>query len=311
MIRTALRLLSLVRCANSLSLRVLTPRTKRVSSSQALAVSETPLQRDPIASPVVILHGLLGQARNFRSWATALAPSLRGPRRCVSLDLVNHGDSFSRPTMTYKEMARDVIATLDALDIEQATLLGHSMGGKVAMMAALEYGSRFERLCVFDIAPAKYSSADGSNWRGNRQLIEALAGLDLKTLADRRAADAKLAQAVLDPNIRSFALSNLVNTDGKLSWKCDIHSIISNLDVLASWDAPQGSTYNGPTLFLAGSNSRYIRSIHLPEIERVFPKFSLRTVKNAGHWIHAEAPETTVEYTREFLDMSMISQDSA
>mmetsp|Transcript_14192 Transcript_14192/g.44762 ORF Transcript_14192/g.44762 Transcript_14192/m.44762 type:complete len:306 (+) Transcript_14192:38-955(+) len=283
------------------------PARRGVSSRppRTLAVSEVELERPPVAAPLVILHGLLGQGRNFRSWAAALAPALSHPRRVISVDLVNHGDSFSRPTMGYREMAADVVATLDALEIERATLLGHSMGGKVAMMAALEAAARVDRLCVFDMAPARYSTADGSQWRTNRQLIEALAALDLTTLPDRRAADAQLAQAVLDPNIRAFALSNLYSRDGRLAWKCDLHAIIANLDVLASWDPPEHLAYDGPTLFLAGANSRYIRSVHLSDIEHAFPNFTLRTIKDAGHWIHAEAPKATVDCTRQFLDMPL------
>lgn len=298
-----LQVLSLARLASG----VVTPQLRRLTSQhqQTLAVSATPSPRDSTAPPLVILHGLLGQARNFRSWAAALVPSLERPRQVLSLDLVNHGDSFSRPTMSYREMAADVVSTLDSLGVERATILGHSMGGKVAMMAAFLDSARFERLCVFDMAPAKYSTADGSNWRGNRQLIEALAALDLANLADRRAADTQLAQAVLDPNIRAFALSNLVSKGGKLAWKCDLHAIIANLDLLASWDAIDTDVYQGPSLFLAGAHSRYVRSVHLPDIERAFPRFTLRTVQGAGHWIHAEAPQTTVDYTRQFLDMDI------
>lgn len=273
----------------------------RAASTRRLAVSEVPLNAVEEAPPLVILHGLLGQARNFRSWAAALAPTLESRRRCVSLDLRNHGDSFQSDSMDYNDMAADVLSTLDHLGIDEATILGHSMGGKVAMATAFAASHRVERLCVFDMAPSAYSTADGSQWKTNRAIIEAMAKLDLATLKDRRDADSKLAQAVLDPNIRAFALSNLVNVDGVLAWKCNVRAILNSLDKLALWDVH--GTYEGPTLFLAGAHSRYIRSIHLPDIERAFPNYALRTVPDAGHWIHAEAPDTTVGYTRDFLDM--------
>lgn len=278
-------------------------RQSSSSTVRCLAVTETPITREAVAPPVVILHGLLGQARNFRSWAASLVPALSQPRRVICLDLVNHGDSFSRPTMSYKEMAEDVVNTMDSLGLDRAALVGHSMGGKVAMMAAFQHPDRIERLCVLDMAPAKYSTADGSNWRSNRQLVQALADLDIKNIKDRRAADAQLAQSVLDPNIRAFALSNLyVDKNKNLAWKCDLHSIIAHLDSLASWDADEDASFQNPSFFLAGANSRYIRSIHLPDIEKAFPNFSLRTVKDAGHWVHAEKPRETMEYTRDFLD---------
>ncbi|KAJ8600554.1 hypothetical protein CTAYLR_007915 [Chrysophaeum taylorii] len=288
---------SVARCAAVV--QQIAPKIRRTST---LAVSEVRPPSEPVAPPLVILHGLLGHARNFRSWAAALAPQLAMTRRCISLDLVNHGDSFSRPSMDYEQMADDVVATLDALGIDEAAILGHSMGGKVAMMTAIKVPTRVERLCVFDMAPAKYSTADGSQWRATRQVVEAMAGLDIAQLPDRRAADAKLAHSVLDPNIRAFALSNLVASDDGLYWKCNLDAIIASLDTLSSWDVPDGLHYPGPTLFLAGAKSRYIRSVHLPDIGSSFPNFALRTVANAGHWIHAEDPETTVEYTRDFLD---------
>ena len=283
--------------------------SRELSSTAArgtLAVS-TAFTAEGEAPPVVILHGLLGQARNFRSWATALGPQLVTPRTVHSLDLRNHGESFRGESMTYAEMAGDVLRTLDALGVDRVALIGHSMGGKVAMAAAAISPERVERLGVLDIAPASYSIADGSNWKQSRELIAALAALDVSAFADREAVDNRLARDVLDPNIRAFALSNLspcANGSG-FEWKCDLAAIVSNLDGLARWDADLQSRaplYEGPTLFLAGAKSRYIRSVHLRDIERGFPRFALRTVAGAGHWIHAEQPQATLEYTQKFLD---------
>ena len=199
-------------------------------------------------------------------------------------------------------MANDVLATMDSLNMPTATLIGHSLGGKVAMAAAFIEPERVEKLCVMDMAPASYSIADGSQWRTNRNLIQALADMDLSGLTDRRDADAKLAHTVLDPNIRAFALSNLVTNGDQLEWRCNLDAILKNLDYLATWETPDGGAFHGPTLFLAGAHSRYIRSIHLNDIETAFPNFALRTVPNAGHWVHAEAPGPTQDMTRAFLD---------
>uniref|UniRef100_A0A7S3JV39 AB hydrolase-1 domain-containing protein n=1 Tax=Aureoumbra lagunensis TaxID=44058 RepID=A0A7S3JV39_9STRA len=158
------------------------------------------------------------------------------------------------------------------------------------------------------MAPAAYSIADGSQWRSNRHIIEAMYNLNLDILKDRRDADTKLANDILDPNIRAFALSNLAQdaVTKKLSWKCNLKALLANLDAMASWEKKQQSGFfNGPTLFLAGANSRYIRgNVHLDAIKSSFPNFALRTVPNAGHWIHAEQPETTQDFVREFLDTS-------
>ena len=113
--------------------------------------------------PVVVLHGLLGQKRNFRSWCAALAEAVHHKRRIVTLDLRGHGDSPHGP-LEYPSMAADVLATLESLQIKECCLVGHSMGGKVAMACALRAPALVKELCVLDMAPASYSTADGSNW---------------------------------------------------------------------------------------------------------------------------------------------------
>ncbi|KAJ1445015.1 Alpha/Beta hydrolase protein [Pelagophyceae sp. CCMP2097] len=286
------------------SLLLMTLATYEVSTLRSSMVGEAP--------PLLILHGLLGSARNFRSWSAALAPALQKPRRVYSVDLRNHGASFQADTMSYAEQAEDVLATMDALGVDRAAILGHSMGGKVAMAMALARPDRVDRLCVFDIAPAPYSVADSSNWRASRDLMLALQELREADLADRRTADNALARRVLDPNIRAFALANLEQVPGSaaLRWKCNLDALVCNLDVVAGWalvaaaPAP-AAMYPGAALFVAGGNSRYVRSAHLRDISALFPRFTLETIPQTGHWIHAEAPEKTVDAARRFLDADL------
>jgi pimeloyl-ACP methyl ester carboxylesterase len=152
------------------------------------------------------------------------------------------------------------------------------------------------------MAPASYSTADGSNWKGNRELVDALSKLDLGACAgDRKRADASLARKVLDPNIRAFALTNLVLRDATLSWQCDLDAVVRDLDTIARWPALPG-TFEGDALFVKGQRSRYIRSNHLAAIADQFPRFTLQSIAECGHWVHAEKPAETDAVVREFLD---------
>jgi esterase len=251
--------------------------------------------------PVVVLHGLLGQKRNFRSWCAALAEAVHHKRRIVTLDLRGHGDSPHGP-LEYPSMASDVLATLESLQIKECCLVGHSMGGKVAMACALRAPALVKELCVLDMAPASYSTADGSNWKKNRELIDALANLDLDACSgDKKRADSLLARKVLDPSLRAFALTNLQLRDEQLSWQFDLDGIVRDLDNIARWPTLPG-TYNGDTLFVKGQRSRYVRSIHLAEISAKFPRFTLQSIDDCGHWVHAEKPQETCDVVREFLD---------
>lgn len=256
--------------------------------------------------PVVILHGLLGSKRNFGTFAARLARNLANARRVIAVDLRCHGDSFGDDRMDYAAMASDVFATLDAAGVRTCALLGHSMGGKVAMACALDAtrARRVSELCVLDMAPTAYSTADGSQWKAARALVGALAALDLAALPDAAAADAALARSVLDPDLRAFALTNLVRAPaGGLAWRCALGAIAANLDRLATWDAAgTAPPFGGDALFLKGAQSRYVRSVHLPEIARAFPSFTLQTVPDAGHWVHAENPDATLDFVEAFLD---------
>ena len=256
----------------------------------------------PDRRPIVVLHGLLGSKRNFRSWAAQLSRALSHKRRIFCLDLRAHGDSFGGAAgMGYEAMAEDVERTLDGLGLEDCAVLGHSMGGKVAMRLALRDPARVRELCVLDIAPTTYSTVDCASWRQNRELIDALYGLPLAELADKRAADDALAAAVADPALRGFALTNLVEGPDGLRWGCDLEAIVAHLDAIASWE-PAAGAFPGDALFLKGSKSRYVRSCHIPEITANFPTFTLQTVRDAGHWLHAEQPQRTLDYAAAYFD---------
>ena len=242
--------------------------------------------------PVAILHGLFGSGRN---WAS-IAKRLGAHHRVIAFDLRNHGASPWADTMGYAEMAEDVRASLAALGVRRASLLGHSMGGKVAMMAALRDPDMVERLIVADIAPVAYQAR-------HSRLAAALAALDLADVRRRADADARLQAAVPDPAERAFLLQNLVFDGGAVRWRINLEAIEREMPTLVGFPPlPLGIAYNGPSLFIGGERSDYLRPEHEPEIRLLFPNARIVRIPEAGHWLHIEQPEAFLKQVETFLN---------
>ena len=244
--------------------------------------------------PVVLLHGLYGSARSLGVIGRALAQSWR----TVSLDIRNHGASAHAPDMQYATMADDVLETLDQLGITQATLIGHSVGGKIAMMAALRAPERVASLAVMDIALVAYPPDHGNSADG---VIDALRTIDLHPGLTRREADTTLASRIPDPGLRGFLLQNLVPGEAPY-WRIDLGAIEVAMPNLTGWQDPKPcKPYMGRTLFIHGDKSDYVSAGAATEIRTRFPHALIRTIPNAGHWLHAEQPDTVVAVLDEFL----------
>jgi esterase len=239
--------------------------------------------------PLVLLHGLFGSARNFGSVQRAFAQH----RRTIALDLRNHGASPHDRDMRYATLAADVLHTLDGLGALPALLLGHSMGGKAAMQAALLQSDSVARLIVADIAPVPYPPH-------LRPTAEAMASLPLAAGMTRAEADAALAAAVPDAGMRAFLLQNL-QPGARPAWRIGLAEIIAAFADIEAWDVRDGARYSGPTLFIAGESSNYIKPQHRPVIHRLFPASRFVTLKHAGHWLHAENPAGFVAVVEAFL----------
>jgi len=239
--------------------------------------------------PVCILHGLFGSGANLRMVARRLAST----RRVLLLDLRNHGHSPHAATMAYAEMAADVRETLAAHEAIPAALLGHSMGGKAAMHLALGTPGAVSRLLVADIAPVAYPPHF-------RDLAQAMLALPLRPGLTRAEASALLAAAVPDASLRAFLLQNLVLGEAP-AWRIGLAEIAAALPGIEGWDAPPGIHYDGPTLFLSGARSDYVRAEDRPCIRALFPASRFASLRDAGHWMHADQPDAFVATASAFL----------
>jgi pimeloyl-ACP methyl ester carboxylesterase len=240
--------------------------------------------------PLVLLHGLFGSARNWGAVQKALA----GDYRVVALDLRNHGASPHAPGMDYAAQAADVAETLATLGIERAVVLGHSMGGKVAMMLALMQPESIERLIIADIAPRPYLPA-------LRAVVAAMQAIPLNAALTRPEADQALRAAVPEAPIRSFLLQNLRFEAAPPSWRIGLGEIAAAMPEIEDFAPPPGARFEGPALAMAGALSPYIRTEDHAAFRAIFPLISFASIPRAGHWLHAENPEGFLAALRDFL----------
>ena len=212
-----------------------------------------------------------------------------------AIDQRNHGKSFHSQEFDYDLMASDINAYMDFHNIQQAIVLGHSMGGKTAMSLALQYPNRISKLIVADIAPKKYNiETKFSN------IIKGLLQLNDLTISSRTEANKELMSFVPDMGVRQFLLKNLTWTTQKtLKLRCNIEVLQHKLKEIGA--APTGSPYTGQTLFLAGQQSDYVLQTDMAAIQDLFPSASLRWVADAGHWLHAENPKGFTIAVQDFL----------
>ncbi|WBU57550.1 alpha/beta fold hydrolase [Paracoccus sediminicola] len=241
--------------------------------------------------PVILAHGLFGQARNLGG----LARRLDDARQVISVDMRNHGDSPQSDDHSYPAMAEDLAELIEAQG-GSADLVGHSMGGKAAMVLALTRPELVRRLVVLDIAPIAYTHSQ-------QPYADAMQGLELDGLTRRSEADKRLAETLDDPGVRAFLLQNLDLKADPPIWKLNLDVLSEQMPIVTGW--PEGLTkaaFEGPALFLAGGASDYAAEGPAADaIRAYFPQAELRYLDGCGHWIHAENPKQTGEAVAEFL----------
>lgn len=241
--------------------------------------------------PLIMLHGLFGSADNFRTVAAQLEQHFN----VVRIDLPGHGQSPRLTDLSPESMAMAVLDELDHINVKQFHLLGHSLGGKVAMcMAANPRCQGLQRLIVVDIAPKDYPPH-------HAEILGALKALDLQSLSSRSSADQHLSSSITDAGIRAFLLKSLHRdkTNG-FTWRFDLDQLEQDYPQIAR--APQLlEQIQQPTLFIKGGNSDYLQSADRPIIEHAFVAPSVKVMVGAGHWPHAEKPEQFVRICNQFL----------
>lgn len=239
--------------------------------------------------PLFILHGLFGSWENLGTTVKTLAANWD----VIAPDIRNHGRSPHSDDCSYRAMAADIIELADELGIENFCILGHSMGGKIAMELALTYPERIDKLIVVDIAPVQYPNHHAHVFAG-------LKSIDLATIKSRSEADQQLRKNVNEPAVRAFLLKNLSkDAQGKFAWRLNLEGLEKNYAKIAE-PIKEGS-YSGSVLFIKGALSDYLLPEHQAEVVKRFPKVSLKVIEQAGHWPHAEKPQLFIKLVESFL----------
>lgn len=239
--------------------------------------------------PLIIMHGLFGSLDN---WMT-LAKKLSENYEVFIVDSRNHGQSPHADEFNYEVMADDLYEFMNEHQIIDPIILGHSMGGKIAMQFAMNYSTKLEKLIVVDMAPKEYPVH-------HRQIIDGLLSLDFHTLNTRKEADKQLSKHIETTAIRQFLLKNLYwKTKDELAWRFNLPVINKNIEVVGE-GLQNIKTFDQPTLFIRGVQSNYITESDYENIHDIFPQAQIKSI-DSGHWIHAEKPQEFLETILSFL----------
>jgi esterase len=242
-------------------------------------------------TPLVILHGFLGSGDNWKSLGNQFAAN---GYQVHLVDQRNHGHSFHSESFCYQLMVDDLKKYCDSHKIDEFTLLGHSMGGKAAMLFAITYPDLVKKLIIADIGPKFYPEH-------HQDILKALSLLDFQEIKTRREAEEVLSKYIQEAGVRQFLLKNLYWVKkGELGLRINLKTLRDKVEEVGV-ALPEGTTFSKETLFLKGSNSEYILETDEDLIKTHFPMAKIQNVSNAGHWLHAENPIDFYTYVMEFL----------
>ncbi len=241
---------------------------------------------------ILILHGLFGSKRNWQS----IARKLSEKSRVFTLDLRNHGESEHSDFMSYPDMADDVFEFITEHELGKVSIIGHSMGGKVAMQMALKQTDTIRRLVIIDIAPVQYQHSFDN-------LITSLDALPLDHISNRQEADEYLKTSIQPESLRQFLLQNLRKLETGFAWRINLKTIQSCIDELVGFPKNHcKQQYKNPVLFLKGEKSNYIKYLYEQQLFRLFPAALIITVAESGHWLHAENPDFVTDKIGKFIE---------
>ena len=241
--------------------------------------------------PLIIIHGFLGMSDNWKSFGSLYAAE---GFQVHMLDLRNHGKSFHSDEFSYAVMANDVLDYCKHLNLSNISIIGHSMGGKVAMLLATTYPDLVMKLIIADIGPKYYAPH-------HQDILAGLNAVDFSTKPDRAEVEETLYPFIPDFGTRQFLMKNLYwITPGQLAFRFNLPVFNAKIEIIGE-ALPAENHFDKPTLFIRGGNSKYILDSDVAEIQKHFPNFKLATIPNVGHWLHAENPKLFFEETINFL----------
>ena len=241
--------------------------------------------------PLLIIHGFLGMSDNWKSYSSLYVAE---GFQVHILDLRNHGKSFHSDEFNYDVMSNDVLEYCNFHNLDKVSIIGHSMGGKVAMLFATTYSEKVDKLVVADIGPKYYAPH-------HQDIFAGLNAIDFSTKPDRTSVEETLYPFIPDFGTRQFIMKNLYWIEpGQLAFRFNLKVFNENIEVIGT-KLPEDALFEKPTLFIRGGNSKYILDADLTQIEKHFPNYQLATIPNVGHWLHAENPKLFFEETARFL----------
>ncbi len=248
--------------------------------------------------PLIVLHGLYGSSDNWHSIARALSDSFS----VYTVDLRNHGNSPHDSVHNYAAMADDLYEFMNRLHVDKAVIIGHSMGGKVALRFGQEHAEKVERMIVVDIAPSGFDGNETPETISHRNIIKSLLKVNPRTISSREEADHMLQSDIPSEKVRQFLLKNLKRgTSGGFYWNMNLQVLADHMDDIFEGVLPGSDVKEFPLLFIKGEKSGYIRPEDMEIIHRFYPWSVMTEIADAGHWVHAEQPEAFLKAVKAFI----------
>ncbi|MDI9228804.1 esterase, partial [Serratia bockelmannii] len=241
----------------------------------------------PDATPILLIHGLFGSLDNLG----VLARGVRDVRPTLQVDVRNHGLSARSEVMNYSAMAQDIVETMDAHDIERAGVIGHSMGGKIAMALSAIAPERIEKMVLIDIAPVDYQT------RRHDEIFAGIRAVTAAGVARRSEAAEVMRHHIAEEGVIQFILKSFV--DGE--WRFNVPVLWDNYTTISGWE--EIPAWPHPALFIRGGDSPYLDNQHRAALLRQFPQAHAHVISGAGHWVHAEKPDAVLRAVRRFFNL--------